>query len=110
MKRRDLRLVKVRTQTVVSVVLWQFAQCLLNSIFNFREGGVLGCDTQIVCVDLGWADLCVDVEKDRGENTSYLVVGHSSVVTICFDRCSVPHRVFCLTVGSVRLYTMHCLV
>ena len=50
MESRDLRLVRVRTQTVVSVVLCQFAQCLLN-IFDFREGGVLGCDTQIVRVD-----------------------------------------------------------
>ena len=76
MKRRDLRLVKVRTQTVVSVVLCQFAQCLLNSIFNFREGEVLGCDTQIVCIDetpcsiMDGLIVCVDVEKDRGESTT----------------------------------------
>ena len=76
MERRDLRLVRVHTQTVVSVVLCQFAQCLLNSIFDFREGGVLGCDTQIVCVDethrsiMDGLIVCVDVEKDRGENTT----------------------------------------
>ena len=77
MKRRDLRLVRVRTQTVVSVVLCLFAQCLLNSIFDFREGGVLGCDTLIVCVDetpwpiMDGLIICVDVEKeDRGENTT----------------------------------------
>ena len=75
MERRDLRLVRVGTQTVVSVVLCQFAQCLLNSIFDFREGGVLSCDTQIVCVDetpcsiMDGLIVCVDVEKDRGENT-----------------------------------------
>ena len=67
MERRDLRLVRVRTQTVVPVVLCQFAQCLINRIFNFREGRVLGCDTQIVCVDetpcsimdglMGWVQL-----------------------------------------------------
>ena len=71
MKHRDLRLVRVRTQTVVSVVLCQFAQCLLNSIFGFRCGGLLGCDTQIVCVDEAPCSImdgliaCVDVEKDR---------------------------------------------
>ena len=76
MERRNLRLVRVRTQTVVSVVLCQFAQCLLNSIFDFREGPVLGCDTQIVCVDetpcsiMDGLIVCVDVEKDRGENTT----------------------------------------
>ena len=75
MKRRDLRLVRVRTQTVVSVVLCQFAQCFLNSIFDFREGGVLGCDTQIVCVDetscsiMDGLIVCIDVE-DKGENTT----------------------------------------
>ena len=74
MERRDLRLVRVRTQTVVSVLLCQFAQCLLNSIFDFREGRVLGCDTQIVCVDetacsiMDGLIVCVGVEKDRGEN------------------------------------------
>ena len=76
MKRRDLRLVRVRTQTVVSVVLCQFAQGLLNSIFDFREGGVLGCDTQIGCVDetpcsiMDGLIVCVDDEKDSGENTT----------------------------------------
>ena len=76
MERRSLRLVRVRTQTVVSVVLCQFALCLLNSIFDFGEGDILGCDTQIVCVDetpcsiMDGLIVYVDVEKDRGENTT----------------------------------------
>ena len=55
-------------------------QGLLNpngfSIFDFREGRVLGCDTQIVCVDetpcsiMDGLIVCVDVEKDRGEKTT----------------------------------------
>ena len=76
MERRDLSLVRVRTQTVVSVVLCQFVQCLLNSIFDFCEDGVLGCDTQIVCVDetpcsiMDGLIVCVDVERDKEENTT----------------------------------------
>ena len=48
----------------------------VNGIFDFREGRVLGCDTQIVCVDetpcsiMDGLIVCVDVEKDRGENTT----------------------------------------
>ena len=76
MERCDLRFVRVRSQTVVSVVLCQFAQPLLNSIFDFCKCGLLGCDTQIVCVDktpcsiMDGLIVCVDVENDRGENTT----------------------------------------
>ena len=41
MKRRDLRLVGIHTQTVASVVVCQFPQCLLNLLFDFLEGRVL---------------------------------------------------------------------
>ena len=50
MKRRDLRLVGIHTQTVASVVVCQLSQCLFNFMFNFLEGRVLGCDARVVCV------------------------------------------------------------
>ena len=46
------------------------------SIFDFREAGVLGCDTQIVRVDetpcsiMDGLIVCVDVEEIWGENTT----------------------------------------
>ena len=49
-KRHELRLVGIRTQTVASVVVCPFPQCLFNELFNFVEGRVLGYDAHVVCI------------------------------------------------------------
>ena len=76
MKCNGLLLVRIRMQTVVSIVLCHFVQLLPNSVFDIIESEVLGNDTQNVCVDevpcsiMDKLIVCVDVEYDSGENTS----------------------------------------
>ena len=76
MKRGDLRLVRISTQTVVSVVLCEFTQCLFNSALYLWEGRELGYDAQVVCVDEAPCSIMdgmivgVYVEKYWGDNTS----------------------------------------
>ena len=75
MKRGDLRLVTIGTQTVVSVVLCEFTQCLFNSALYLWEGRELGCDAQVICIDeaacsiMDWLIIGVYVEKSWEENT-----------------------------------------
>ena len=64
----------------------------------------LGCDAKIVCVDeapcsiMDWLIIGVYVEELGKERS--LVAGHSSVVSICFVRCSAPYMLFCLRACS----------
>ena len=64
------------TQIVGSVVLCEVAQRFFNSCIHFYEIGLLGCDTQIVCVYEATCSIVerlvvsIDVEKDGGQDTS----------------------------------------
>ena len=111
MKRDDLRLVRICTQTVISVVLCEFTQCLFYGIFDFEEDRVMGCDALVVCVyeaPCSIYDSCrYSTEWVRERFTG---AGNPSVDAICFALCTVPGRIFCLTAGSVSLYTVRCLV
>ena len=48
----NLSLICVRSQTVRSVVLCDFVQCIFYSLFYLCAGYILGCDTKIVCIDI----------------------------------------------------------
>ena len=75
MKQCDLRLVRIGTQTMISVVVCEFTQCLFNCALYLREGWVLGCYEPVVCVDeapcsiMDWLITGVYVDKSWGENT-----------------------------------------
>ena len=76
MECRNFDFVWVCTQIVGSVVLCEFAQRFFNSCFHFYERGLQSCDTQILCVYEAMCSVverlvvCVDVEKDGGQDTS----------------------------------------
>ena len=75
MEHGELRLVWISTQTVVSVRLCEFNQCLFNSALYLSEGRELGCDAQVICIDeapcsiMDWLIIGIYVEKSWGENT-----------------------------------------
>ena len=82
---------------------------------SLYERGLLSCDTQIVCVYEAirvplWRGLVfsVDVEQDGGR-TLPCVASRSSVFSIYYANCSVPHRTSYWTAYSGLLYIVGCL-
>ena len=103
-------------QIVGYVVLCEFAQRFFNSCFHFYKRELLSCNTQIVCV---YEVTCfvverlivsVDVEKDGVGVEHFPVASRSSVFSICYAHCSVPHRTSYWTACSGLLYIVDCLM
>ena len=106
MKRRDLRLVGIRTQNVASVVVCQLVppvslQFFVQLLGRYAYWVVMLRSSAymklLVPSRIGWS--FVYMLKRVGERT--LPCGRPSFVfSICFAHCSAPHRIFDQTAAS----------